>query len=225
MERLEFKFAPEGLDAKTGHFAGYGAIFGNIDSHGDVIEPGAFHDSLRDWAAKSSLPAMKMMHGSVANPFTGSDLPVGKWQSMKEDSKGLYVEGKLSGMETDRGRFHYALMEDGALSGLSIGFKPGRHVRGTGNIKRRLQTVRLAEVSLVPEGSNELARITDLKSKLNDGELPELSEFEDFLREAGFSKSQRTFIATKGLAPLLRGEPGNEPEADFWLALGAQLRA
>jgi hypothetical protein len=39
MERLEFKFAPEALDAKTGHFAGYGAIFGNVDSHGDVIEP------------------------------------------------------------------------------------------------------------------------------------------------------------------------------------------
>jgi len=225
MERLEFKFAPEALDAKTGHFAGYGAIFGNVDSHGDVIEAGAFADSLREWADRGNLPAMKMMHGSVANPFTGSDLPVGKWQSMKEDSKGLYVEGKLSGMETDRGRFHYALMEDGALSGLSIGFKPRKAVRGTGNIKRRLQSVGLAEISLVPEGSNDLARITDLKAKLIEGELPDLPEFEDFLREAGFSKSQRTFIATKGLAPLLRGEPGNEPEADFWLALGAQLRA
>jgi HK97 family phage prohead protease len=225
MERLEFKFAPEALDAKTGHFAGYGAIFGNVDSHGDVIEPGAFADSLREWADRGSLPAMKMMHGSVANPFTGSDLPVGKWQSMREDGKGLYVEGKLSGMETDRGRFHYALMEDGALSGLSIGFKPRKHVRGTGNIKRRLQTVGLAEVSLVPEGSNDLARITDLKAKLSEGQLPDLPDFEEYLREAGFSKSQRTFIATKGLAPLLRGEPGNEPEADFWSALGAQLRA
>ena len=225
MDRLEFKFAPEGLDAKTGQFAGYGAIFGNVDSHGDVIEPGAFQDSLREWEAKGSLPAMKMMHGSVANPFSGSDLPIGKWQAMREDSRGLYVEGKLSGMGTDRGRFHYALMEDGALSGLSIGYRPIRHARGSGNIKRRLQSVRLAEVSLVPEGSNDLARVTDLKAKLVDGELPDLPEFEDFLREAGFSKSQRTFIATKGLAPLLRGEPGNEPEADFWSALGAQLRA
>jgi uncharacterized protein len=165
MDRLEFKFAPEGMDAKTGEFAGYGAVFGNRDSHGDVIERGAFTDTLRQWEAKGALPVMKLMHGSAANPFSGSDLPVGKWKAMREDERGLYVEGKLSGMETDRGRYHYALMEDGALSGLSIGFRPVRHAPGTGNIKRRLQAVNLAEVSLVPEGSNDQATITDLKAK------------------------------------------------------------
>lgn len=225
MDRLEFKFAPEGMDSKTGHFAGYGAVFGNVDSHGDVIEPGAFKDSLAQWEAKGSLPAMKMMHGSVANPFTGSDLPVGKWKAMREDSRGLYVEGKLSGMETDRGRYHYALMEDGALSGLSIGYKALRHARGSANIKRRLQTVHLAEVSLVPEGSNDQSVITDLKS-WTDGDRPSLSQFEDFLREVGkFSKSEATAIAGKGLAPLLRGEPGNTTEVGFWSALKAGLSA
>lgn len=206
IDRIEFKFAPEGMDAKTGDFAGYGAVFGNTDSHGDVVEPGAFLDSLEQWRAKGSLPAMKLMHGSVANPFSGSDLPVGKWKTMREDARGLYVEGKLSGMETDRGRFHYALMQDGALSGLSVGYKAVRHVRGTGEIKRRLQTVKLVEVSLVPEGSNDQALITELKS-WTDGDLPTVRQFEQFLREAGdFSKTVAAAIATKA-APHLRGEP------------------
>ncbi|MFN6934943.1 MAG: HK97 family phage prohead protease [Tsuneonella sp.] len=225
MDRLEFKFAPEGMDAKTGEFAGYGAIFGNRDSHGDVIERGAFADSLRQWEAKGSLPVMKLMHGTTANPFGGSDLPVGKWKAMREDERGLFVEGKLSGMETDRGRYHYALMQDGALSGLSIGYRPTKHTPGMGNIKRRLQSVHLAEVSLVPEASNDQTFITDMKS-WDAGALPSLPQFEEFLREAGFSKTQATAIAGKGLAPLLRGEPGNTTEADEYLAaLAAQLRA
>ncbi len=223
MDRMEFKFAPQGMDAKTGEFSGYGAVFGNIDSHGDVIEPGAFHGSLQQWEAKGALPAMKLMHGSAANPFTGSDLPLGKWKAMREDERGLYVEGKLSGMDTDRGRYHYALMQDGALSALSIGFRPVRHTNGTGNIKRRLQSVHLAEVSLVPEGSNDDARITDIKS-WDDGALPSLPEFEKFLREVGrFSKSQATAVAGKGLASLLRGEPGNTSDADEYLAALAAL--
>ena len=48
MERLqhmlcrfnEIKLAPP--DTGTMSFEGYGAVFGNIDAYGDVIEPGAF---------------------------------------------------------------------------------------------------------------------------------------------------------------------------------------
>ena len=42
MEHLQVKFAPSEIDSVTGEFKGYGAVFGNIDSHGDVIMPGAF---------------------------------------------------------------------------------------------------------------------------------------------------------------------------------------
>ena len=228
MNRIEFKFAPSAMDAKTGEFKGYGAIFGNVDSHGDVIEPGAFKASLDSWALRSSLPAMKMMHGSAANPFTGSDMPVGKWTSMHEDEKGLIVEGKLSGMNTDRGQFHYALMQDGALSALSIGYAPVKFAKGDGTqIKRRLEVLNLKEVSLVPEGSNDLAIITDLKSW--DGELPTRPQFEKFLREVGgFSISQSKAIAGKGLTPLIQREVGSTPNdeaAAYFAALGALLPA
>lgn len=218
-ERMEFKFASDGVDEKSGEFSGYGAVFGNIDTHGDVIEPGAFKESLAEWGVRGAFPAMKMMHGSAANPFTGSDLPIGVWTDMREDAKGLRVAGKLSGLNTDRGRFNYALMQDGALNGLSIGYKAIRLSRSTSpQIKRSLATLKLMEVSLVPQGSNDQALVTDIKSILGDGDLPSVREFENFLREAGgFSKSLATAIASKA-KPHLRGEPetkANDELTDF----------
>ena len=211
MERIEFKFAAEDIDAETGEFAGYGAVFGTVDSHGDVIEPGAFKQTLDEWNRRGGLPSMKLMHGAAMNPFSGSDLPIGKWRTMREDDRGLYVEGKLSGIDTDRGRYHHALMRDGALNALSIGYNARRFARGGGiGIKRRLQDVKLFEVSLVPEGSHAGALVTDLKSW--DGELPTLPQFERFLREAGFSNTQAKAVAGKGLSHLLQCEAGGSEE-------------
>ena len=63
MDRIEVKFASEDVDGKTGEFSGYGAVFGNIDSHGDVIEKGAFKASLREWRKKKAMPQMLIQHG------------------------------------------------------------------------------------------------------------------------------------------------------------------
>jgi len=224
MDRFETKFSAEGLDSKTGEFAGYGAVFGNVDTHGDVIEPGAFANSIKEWTERKSMPIMKMMHGTVANPFGGSDLPIGKWKAMREDDRGLYMEGKLSGMNTDRGKFHYSLMEDDALNGLSIGYKSRKSARGDGlKVKRRLQDLKLFEVSLVPEGSNADAIVTQFKS-WTDGELPSASEFEKFLREVGnFSRSEAKAIAGNGITHLLQREAGDAPDeaAEFYRHLRA----
>ena len=43
---FEVKFADAGT---PGTFEGYGAVFGNIDAYGDVIQKGAFKETLRDW--------------------------------------------------------------------------------------------------------------------------------------------------------------------------------
>jgi hypothetical protein len=56
---LEVKFAdgaPEGI------FSGYGAVFGNIDAHGDVIQPGAFTDSIAERKAQGRAVPMHLMH-------------------------------------------------------------------------------------------------------------------------------------------------------------------
>lgn len=197
MERIEVKFSTDDITAK-GEFAGYGAVFGNVDSHGDVIVPGAFSETLKVWHGRGRLPSMKLMHGSAANPFSGDDLPVGVWTSMREDEKGLFVEGKISAVESDFGQRIYGLMKDGALGGLSIGYRAKRAVKGNGVSapKRTLQEIILAEVSLVDEPSNSNARVSAIKSA---ADIETIRDFETFLRDVGgFSNGQAKAIAAAG---------------------------
>ena len=159
---LEVKFSDS---SAAGVFSGYGAVFGNTDSYGDVILPGAFADSLaeRKAAGRGNIP-MHVMHR-----FLGGDgLPVGVWTSVSEDDKGLKVEGKISGMNTDAGRLLYERVKDGALGGLSIGFnvRPNGSVLGkkAGDPKRTLKALNLREISLVDDPANALSRIEEIKT-------------------------------------------------------------
>ena len=158
----EFKFVG---DATPGEFEGYGAVFGNTDWHGDMIVPGAFAASLAQHKAAGTMPAMFVAHGLLGGD---SGLPVGVWQDVREDSRGLVTKGRLSGMDTDRGRYLRSLMQDGAMAGQSIGFKtmPGGAARGQRptDPKRTLSAVHLIEVSIVRDPSNPLARTTHTKA-------------------------------------------------------------
>jgi HK97 family phage prohead protease len=157
MATATVKFSPVVSD--SGHFKGYGAVFGNADSHRDVINRGAFTASLDAWRAKGRWPAMKLQHGTAINPFNGDDLPIGRWLSMREDINGLWVEGQLLALDTDQGRRLLSLMKGGVLDGLSIGYHVEDHKPGTGRIARYLTRLTLKEVSIVDEPSNDLARM------------------------------------------------------------------
>lgn len=212
MDRLEVKFATDDVDVKTGEFSGYGAVFGNVDSHGDVIAPGAFNETLSEWSIKGRLPSMKLMHGTALNPFNGDDLPLGKWQEMREDSRGLFVKGKLSGIDTDFGKRIYSLMKDGALDGLSIGYRAKRFSKGSGanGAKRILESVHLGEVSLVDSPSNGASRVSAIKS------VKTIRDFEDFLRDVGgYSAAHAKAIASHGFKSIdAMRDAGDGPDAD-----------
>jgi HK97 family phage prohead protease len=159
---LEVKFS----DGAAGSFSGYGAVFGNQDSHGDVIMPGAFADSLAERKSQGRGPIpMHVMHRGM---FGGDGLPVGVWTSVAEDERGLKVEGKISGMNTDAGRLIYERVKDGALGGLSIGYSLRRkgavYGKEPGEPKRTLKALNLHEVSLVDDPSNPMSRVAEIKS-------------------------------------------------------------
>ncbi len=180
-----------------------------MDAGGDVIVPGALARSLK---GRKSVP-MLMYHDQTR--------PAGVWTDFAESRDGLVVKGQLS-LSSRAGEEAYNLVRDGAIGGLSIGYKTIREqIVGK---TRQLLELALYEVSLVTIPMNERAVITSVKSLVEDGQLPTLPEFEDFLREAGFSKSQATAIAGKGLAPLFRSESGSTP-SDFLSALMAQIGA
>jgi HK97 family phage prohead protease len=162
---LELKFAGDGT---AGEFEGYGAIFGNTDWHGDQVVPGAFTASLAEHKARGTMPAMFIEHG----PALGGDrLPAGIWTVMEEDAKGLRVKGKISALDTDYGRRVRSLMQDGALKGLSMGYRVSTngavYGKKAGEPRRQLKAVHLTEVSIVRDPSNANAQVDGIKAALD----------------------------------------------------------
>lgn len=200
---LEVKFAPDS-DGKVGKFSGYGAVFNNTDSGGDMIERGAFKQTLSEWSVKGKFPPMLLQHGG----FMGNAddlLPIGQWTSMEENSKGLKIEGELFALNTERGQYIYEGMKAGALDGLSIGWVPSKsqYVFGSKPTepRRTLKSIALAELSVVTFPMNDKALIGSVKAI---EQLETISEFEDYLCETGLSRKQAlVFISrlTKRLRP------------------------
>lgn len=221
MQRIEVKFAPDEVTAK-GEFAGYGAVFGNIDAYGDTIAPGAFSDTLKEWRKNDKLPPMLLQHGGAG--FTDSDgIPVGKWTKMREDDKGLYAEGKLINMETERGRTIYGALSEGVLDGLSIGYRAKEFSLRTKpeEPRRTLKAVDLVELSIVTFPANASARIEAVKSAAQ--EMKTIREFEDFLRDVGgFSHAQAKAIASHGFKA---ADPRDEDDADLVALLRRNIEA
>lgn len=222
---FEVKFADGG--APAGSFEGYGAVFGNIDSHGDLIEPGAFAKSLLDrQTAGRGLPAMYKQHGAKLFPGNKHE-PIGVWDAMSEDTNGLHVKGRLVGLDTEEGKWNYALLRDGAMKGLSIGYNvpPYGARKGSdkpGEPKRYLKMLNLREVSLVDDPSNALSRVTSMKGRWTEEsaaeEIKTIRDFEDFLRDVGgFSHAAAKAIAAGGFKA--KAEPRDED------AIGDHIRA
>lgn len=203
MNRKSFNLKIKAVQ-EDGFFSGYGAVFGNVDWYNDVILPGAFAKSLEKWAEKNKMPPVLWNHNDGE--------PIGVYTSIYEDEKGLFVEGRLLIDDVPRAKSTHALLKAGAIDGLSIGYKTKKANQQTNGI-RELIELDLGEISIVTMPANEESLITSVKSKLEEGELPSLPEFEKFLRESGFSKSQATAIAGKGLRHLLSESEGEKLQA------------
>lgn len=191
---MEVKFASD----KTGVFSGYGGVTGNKDYGGDVIASGAFKNTLREWEDKGKLPPMLLQHGGGFLGGAMDQLPVGKYTSMEENSKGLKLEGELFAMNTERGQYIYEGMKSGTLDGLSIGYRVKEFVLGTKPTepRRTIKSLDLVEVSIVTFPMNDRARIGAVKSA---GEIKTIREFEDFLRDVGgYSAARAKQIAGHG---------------------------
>ena len=179
-----------------GSFSGYGSVFDNIDSYGEIVRAGAFEQSLQSWRAKGRLPPMLWNHNS--------DEPIGVYTKMAEDARGLYVEGRLLIDDVPRAKATHALIKQKGIGGMSIGYRLKKYERDTDTDTTDLLEIDLWEVSLVTFPANEAATFSNVKDALAAGSLPSLSEFEQFLRDAGFSKSQATAVASHGLRQMLR---------------------
>lgn len=205
LQHKQFAFKADAVN-DDGTFSGYGSVFGNVDSYREIVAPGAFAESLAAIKASGDpLPALWQHQSSQ---------PIGGYDVLAEDARGLKVEGFLLKDHIVKAAEAYQLMKRRIVKGLSIGYYV---LEDTWNEKDRIRTLTkldLQEISIVTFPANAEAQIDSVKSMghiIKAGRLPSLPEFEDYLREAGFSKSQATVIAGRGLKELLsRGEPGGE---------------
>ncbi|MFK7877429.1 MAG: HK97 family phage prohead protease [Paracoccaceae bacterium] len=139
---LEHKFARFGdtLDVIEGSkIEGYASLFGATDQGGDVVSKGAYQTSLAKAAKDGRKIKMLWQHDPAQ--------PIGVWDEVREDGQGLWVKGRIL-EATQKGREASALIEAGAIDGLSIGY---RTVKSTKNDQglRVLTELELWEVSLV----------------------------------------------------------------------------
>jgi len=142
MQKLETKF--NAFNDETGLGAGavisgYASLFGTPDQGGDVVQKGAYAKSLKTLSRQGRSVKMLWQHDPTQ--------PIGVWEEVKEDEKGLWVKGRIL-TDIQTGQEALALIEAGAIDGLSIGYRTTRAQKGAAG-QRLLHELDLWEVSLV----------------------------------------------------------------------------
>ena len=182
LDQIDVKFD----DARRGFFSGYASVFGGVDSYGDTVMPGAYKSTIE---MRKRPVQMRWNHfGEV----------IGKWLDIRETDKGLWVEGELTPGHS-KAEDVYASLKHGAVSGLSIGYRPVKSFPNeTGGLD--LHEIDLVEISIVESPADLAAQIGDVKSEFEA--IKSEKELEAFLREVGgFSHTIAKGIISKAKRP------------------------
>lgn len=206
MGRLAFDLETKAVD-EDGTIEGLAAGYGNVDYGGDMIMPGALARSLR---GRKSIP-MLMFHDMTR--------PAGVWTGFEETPKGLKVSGRFA-MKTMQGQEAHALVVDGAIGALSIGYATVKEQ--VVDKVRQLKEILLHEVSLVTIGMNPAALVTRAKAfetiegaieRLKAGERLTERDWEALLKAQGLSNAEaerairKNFNGQAEPAVIGQGEP------------------
>lgn len=203
-------------DDQQGVFTGMASTYGNVDLDGDIIEPGAFGRAL---SAKGDSYPLLYQHDHSA--------PIGLIK-ISETQQGLVAAGELN-LEVQAAREARALMRQGALRSMSVGFMIQDYEinRDAGKGYRRLiKQAELLEVSIVTFPANQQALVASVKALTKEDEgrvaIKSVRDFERWLRDAGWSKRQATGLASHGWKAI--GEiPVEEPTTQLTQILEKHL--
>lgn len=176
--------------SETGEFEGYASVFGEKDSHSDIVISGAFTKSLAAWKEKGMMPAMLWQHKQ--------DEPIGIYTEIREDENGLYVKGRLLIDDDPLAKRAHAHLKAGSITGLSIGYSLVDYEWSKEKEAWILKEIELWEVSLVTFPSGDSARVSDVKNTFERGEVPAPKLIEKVLRDAGMSRQQAKAFMSKG---------------------------
>ena len=141
---------------------GYAAVFGNVDTYGDIIVKGAFAETIIGDNFEDI--AFAWQHDIKQ--------PIGKILILKEDDYGLYFEAVVSASEDDKA----IKIEEGIIQKFSIGYwvEDRDFKEENGETLRILKKLGLAEFSAVTRAANKLAKVVEAERKADDFELKSL---------------------------------------------------
>lgn len=191
---------------KEGTFQGYASKFNGTDSYGDTILPGAYADVI-DSAKK--LPIF-LNHNT-------QEVPLGFYSLVKEDEKGLYVEGELT-LSIQKARDVYEALKAGSLNGLSVGIWLSHNDYKLKDVDdpwsgRTIEHVSgLREISVCTYPADDSARICAIKSS---AEVRTVRDLENLLRDAGFSKNDALDFISKSKTIFLDEQNRRDSETEI----------
>lgn len=217
--RIQVKAGPDDGLAE-GEFTAYASVFGNKDSYGDIVLPGAFEETLTEWKDSGNVLPLLFGH-NMQDP----DFNIGGVLEAKEDEHGLFTKSALD-LDNPKAAQVYRLLKGRRLSQMSFAYdvlEGGEAQReredGTKEFYYELRKLKLYEVSVVPIGANQETEILAVKAAqsaahlLGSGGLsgPATNEIlkaynalGDLLKTAGQENG------ASGPGPSLNGEAGLE---------------
>jgi uncharacterized protein len=149
--------AVKDIDETKGIITGYFSIFGNKDSDGDIILPGAFRKTLKENGPDSEKPRiLHLFQHDVGKPLA-------KPSVLKEDKKGLYFESQIS--QTALGKDVIQLYKDKVLTEHSIGYQIVKREVDEQAEVQKLMELKLWEGSTVSWGANMEALVSSVKGE------------------------------------------------------------
>lgn len=163
------------VDGKQGIVSGYFSAFGNVDSDGDIMMPGAFKRSIQDWGPEAKGRIKHLMNHDPSQPL-------GKIIELKEDNYGLFYRSQIG--KHKLGQDFIKMVESDLIKEHSIGFRTLREQKS--DSANEIHEVMLFEgSSLTAWGANEFTPLVNLKSINDVAELKEtIRNFEKFIRHA-----------------------------------------
>lgn len=189
IKRIVMPFECKALGA-TGEIDGLGAAFGNKDQGGDIIEFGAFAESLDEHRKSGTTPNMFWAHNIME--------PVGHYTKVEENKKGLAVAGQVwIGKGIPKAEQAYLMASNPGEKGFSIGYQTIVSESDPARKANILKKVKVREISITPYPMNKRAVISSVKSMMEDlNKKFSIRDLEKILRDAEFSNQEaKAFLA------------------------------
>ena len=150
-------------DGKVGIIEGFASTYGNTDLGGDIVEKGAFKQTLLH---KQGIVPLLLDHGYNTRDVAGVAM-------LEDQDKGLYMKAEMP-LEDPEVNAAYKkikfMLDRGAKMGLSIGYDTIKSMPGEDGT-RLLKEVALHEVSITPFPMNTEAQIMAAKSRKSKSKI------------------------------------------------------